>query len=435
MAKGKVVLATFGSYGDLHPFMALALELKRLGLEPVIATTPTYRDKIEAEGIAFHPVRPSPEQIQHDIGLPVEQFAEKLAQSDLTYFIESSVLPYLAEAYDDCRSVIADADMVVVSTLAIGAMMAAEALGKPTISVALQPLVLMSPEDPPALEQLPFLPMLRRAFGPAAPRLVFALGRWTMRKMNGRVNAIRRQLGLPDLPGDSSFIDAYRAAAVVALYSPLLGGAPARPAAPTTLAGFAFYDRDGPMPKQRSAEIEAFLAAGDAPLVFTLGSFFVLSAGRFYEEAVRAARLMGRRAILLVGREAETRMRETLAAPDVLVLGYAPHSTIFPRAAACIHHGGVGTTAQALRAGVPQLVCPIFGDQGDNGYRVRRLGVGAVLPLKRFTAQPAAWKLRALLGDGGVREQAQSVAAVVGQENGARVLAEMILARVGGRVS
>jgi rhamnosyltransferase subunit B len=432
MAKGKVVLATFGSYGDLHPFMALALELQQLGLEPVIATTANYRDKIEGEDIAFHPVRPNPEQLLRDIGLPLEQFAEKLARSDLTYFIESSVLPYLAEAYDDCRAVMADADLVVVSTLSIAAMMAAESLGKPTINVALQPLVLMSPDDPPALEQLPFLPMLRRAFGPAAPRLIFALGRWSMRRMNGRVNAIRRALGLASLAPGEGFIDAYRADAVVALYSPLLGGAPARPSAPTTLAGFAFHDRDGPVADPLPDEIEAFLAAGDAPLVFTLGSFFVLSAGRFYEQAVRAARLLGRRAILLVGREAEARVRETLAAPDVLVLGYAPHSTIFPRAGACIHHGGVGTTAQALRAGGPQLVCPIFGDQGDNGYRIRRLGVGAVLPLKRFTAERAAGKLRALLGDGGVRERTKSVAAVVGQENGARVLAGMIAGRVGG---
>ena len=429
MTQKTVVLATWGSYGDLHPFIAVALALKARGLHPVIATTSDYRRKIEDEGLAFHPVRPSSEQLAHDTGLTRAGFLQAMVERPHILF-ESAVLPYLVEACEDLVAAASDADLVVTSTLSIAAMMAAERLGKPTINVPLSPMLLMSREDPPLFVQAPFLPALARLFGPAGVEWFFGLARLSLRGMDRRINAARAAVGLPSIGGNGFIDGTYRADEVVALYSPLLGGAPAHPAKPTLLAGFTVFDRDAPDEGGLAPEIERFLSEGEPPLVFTLGSVFVLNGRQFYETSAEAARSLGRRALLLVGREAEAPLAAALNAPDILVAGYTPHSLIFPRAAACIHHGGVGTMAQALRAAAPQLICPIFADQADNAMRAERLGVARVLPYRRYSLERAVRQLGALLGDPEVRLKARKTAELLAPEDGARTLADRIVARL-----
>lgn len=428
MVAKTVVLATIGSYGDLHPFMAAALALKARGVRPVIATNDVYRDKVEAEGIDFHPVRPSYEQIANDTGLSLAEFIATVLRSPVEYLVETITLPYLDQACEDLKPVIAAADLVVVSSFSLAATMTAEAFGKPLINAPLSPIVLMSDVDPPVLDALPSLPVLRRLLGPGFVRWVLSIGRWRLSEMNRRINDARARLGLPPTAAHALMDHHYQADEVVALYSSLMGAPPSSPPKPTLLAGFTAFDRDGQGGLQ--PEIEAFLEAGDPPLVFTLGSIAVLDGERFYADAAAAAQLLARRALLLVGREAELSLGGQLGARDILVAGYAPHSLIFPRAAAVIHHGGIGTTAQALRAGVPQLVCPIFGDQPDNAYRVRRLGVARSLDFTRVTPRRLASELARLLADPGLAGKAKAVARRLAGEDGAQVLAERIVARL-----
>jgi UDP:flavonoid glycosyltransferase YjiC (YdhE family) len=160
-------------------------------------------------------------------------------------------------------------------------------------------------------------------------------------------------------------------------------------------------------------------------LVFTLGSFVVTDAGDFYAAAAEAAARLGRRAVLLVGREAEARLG-ALATCDVFVAGYAPHSLVFPRAAAVIHHGGIGTVGQALRAGKPQVICPVLGDQFDNAERLVRLGVARRLDLRKFSAKRAEAVLSDLLGDEGAATRASGASEQVATEDGAGVVARRI---------
>lgn len=155
--------------------------------------------------------------------------------------------------------------------------------------------------------------------------------------------------------------------------------------------------------------------------MFTLGSFAVTAAGGFYAEAAAAARLLGRRALVLTGP----------ATPpchhgDILSLPYAPHSAVFPRAAAVIHHGGVGTTGQALRAGRPQLVVPLLGDQFDNADRLRAAGLAHVIRREGSTAAKAAEALARALAD--PPEARIAAAAIVAGEDGATTAARHIAA-------
>jgi UDP:flavonoid glycosyltransferase YjiC (YdhE family) len=152
----------------------------------------------------------------------------------------------------------------------------------------------------------------------------------------------------------------------------------------------------------------------------------VLQGERFYRHSLEAAARLGRRAVLLVGSDAAPRWAGRTG-PNALALGYAPHSMLFPRAAAIVHHGGMGTTAQALRAGRPQLVVPFYADQPDNAARLVRLGVARTIPSRRYTATRAFAALTALTGDADHVARAADAARAIAGEDGATAAAAAII--------
>jgi UDP:flavonoid glycosyltransferase YjiC (YdhE family) len=184
--------------------------------------------------------------------------------------------------------------------------------------------------------------------------------------------------------------------------------------------GFVFYNG----PDALDTELEAFLAAGPPPVVFTLGSSAVGAAGRFYDESAEAAERLGVRAVLLTGGFEQN--RPARLPPGVLLADRAPHQLLFPRASAIVHQGGVGTTGQAIRSGRPMLVVPHGHDQPDNAYRVTKLGVARTLYPKNYQAARVAREIGALLRDGRYAARAAEAAAVVKQEGGAEAAAAAI---------
>src|SRR5262249_28459461 len=152
----------------------------------------------------------------------------------------------------------------------------------------------------------------------------------------------------------------------LAMFSPVLGGVQPDWPPNSQLTGFPFYDG---LSAALNPKLAAFLDGGQPPIVFTLGSAAVMAAGEFYTESLRAAQRLGNRAILVTRRDPGNVPAGPL--PDgVAVFEYAPFSALFPRAAAIVHQGGIGTTGQALRAGRPMLVVPFGFDQPDNADRV-----------------------------------------------------------------
>ena len=169
--------------------------------------------------------------------------------------------------------------------------------------------------------------------------------------------------------------------------------------------------------------LAAFLDAGPPPIVFTLGSAAVFDPGRFYEESVRAASIVGRRAVLLVGPFAE---RLALARQDIGVFDYAPFSRLFPRAEVVVHQGGSGTTGQALRAGRPMVIVPYGHDQPDNAMRVSKLGISGTIGRQQYTADRVADALHRLIDDADVKTRAERVGETVKHEDGAAAAAAAI---------
>jgi UDP:flavonoid glycosyltransferase YjiC (YdhE family) len=279
----------------------------------------------------------------------------------------------------------------------------------------LAPFSFFSGYDPPVLPPYPTLAKVQEAVPPLG-LVVARFARFVTRRWPEPVYALRRELGLPR--GKDPIFDAkHSESLVLALYSSVMGKPQPDWPRSVKVTGFAFYDGTGDEGRL-PPELTAFLEAGPAPLVFTLGSAAVMHAGDFYEQSAEAAEVLGQRAVLLIGADDRNLPKRKL--PDTIcVARYAPYSQIFPRASVIIHQAGIGTTAQALRAGRPMLVMPYSHDQPDNARRVRRLGVAEVLGRKRYKAKAAARLIWQLLSDNAYVSCATAVAAKIAAENGA----------------
>ena len=162
--------------------------------------------------------------------------------------------------------------------------------------------------------------------------------------------------------------------------------------------------------------MQEFLTAGEAPVVFSLGSAAVNTAGNFYTESAIAVEKLGCRAVFLVGDAKLENLPSNAIAVD-----YAPYSELFPYAKAVVHQGGIGTIAQALRAGVPMLVVPFSYDQPDNAARVVRLGVARTISRKKYHHELAVRELQTLLNNSQYKNKATKIAQTIRAENGTKI--------------
>lgn len=427
----RIVLATFGSFGDLHPYIALGLGLKARGHTPVLATSEFYRAKVEGEGLGFHPVRPE---------LPPESEARELVAKIMDpkggqeFLLRKFLMPRIREQCEDLLAAARGADLLLSHPITYGAPLAAEKLGLLWVATALQPLIFISAYDPPVPPEHPWLIRLA-ALGPKVMGALLRMGKDRFRPWAEPVERLRAELGLPPA-GHPMFEGQFSPYLNLALFSRVLGEPQPDWPAHTRITGFPFYDRLEPG-KGLSPELAAFLKAGPPPVVFTLGSSAVAVARDFYLESAEACRRLGRRGVLLVGREGWNRLPDPLP-EGVFACDYAPHSELFLRSAAIVHQGGVGTTGQALRSGRPMLVVPFAHDQPDNAYRVTRLGVGRSLSRARYTAGRAAEELRRLLEDPAYARRAEEAGRRVRAEDGVSTACDAIeglLRKAGGRRS
>jgi rhamnosyltransferase subunit B len=191
----------------------------------------------------------------------------------------------------------------------------------------------------------------------------------------------------------------------------------------TKQTGFLFYDRlgeglRGKKPNELPLTLSQFLAENKPPVLFTLGSSAVMQAGSFYAQSLRAATDLGVRAILLVGLSEQPVLPQNLPA-SVFVTDYLPYSDVMPAVAAIVHQGGIGTTAQSLRAGKPMLVVPWAHDQPDNAERLRKIGVGRWIARDSYQGPAVARELKKLLEDQRYTRRAAEVGTAVVAEDGA----------------
>ena len=418
MTRGnRIVVASFGSLGDLHPYLALALELKRRGHRPVIATFDGYREAAEKAAVEFAPMRPA----MAEFGDPATAMRRLLdPRTGPEYLVRHLFMPHVRASYEDLDRVAMDADLIVSHPIAFAAPLVAEKCGLAWASSVLAPLSLMSAIDPPVFGPAPWLQQIRK-LGIAPYRLVFGFMKRIAGSWEKPLRALRAELGIPS-GRLAQFEGQYSPALNLALFSRVLAAPQADWPLNTVVCGFPRYD--GSIQDARTqAALDEFIAAGDPPLVFGLGSSAVMVAGEFWNHAIAAARRLGCRAILATGNLSK---QFSDLPPTVTAFPYLPYSAVFPRAAAVVHSGGIGTLAQALAAGRPQLVVPVAFDQFDNAARAVRLGCARTLRFSKVTADTLAREIEALLASPQYATRARTIGDDITREDGARAACDAI---------
>ncbi len=411
----RIVLNTFGSFGDIHPYMAIAMELQRRGHAPVIATMEVYREKVEGIGVEFVPVRPNIAQPKEQDQELIEKIMEP--KTGPRFLTEEVVFPAVRESYADLLPAVAGADLLVTHPAAPAGPLVGQKTGMLWISTVLAPLSFFSAYDPP---MPPFWQWFTKlsVFGPGVMGILLRAMKSTYKAK--AITAFRDELGLADR-GNPMFEGQHSPTLVLALFSKLFG--PPQPDWPnqTAVTGFCFYDgnHDAPIPP----ELTRFLENGPPPLVFTLGSSAVWVARDFFQESIQAAKRLGRRAVLLIGDERN--LPQSLP-EGIIAVDYVPYQSLLPQACAVVHHGGVGTTSQGLLAGVPTLIVPFAFDQADNAEHARRMGTSRTLYRPKYFAPRVADELDQLLRQPSYASRAMAVSRELKQENGPAVAADFI---------
>jgi Glycosyl transferases, related to UDP-glucuronosyltransferase len=411
----RIILNTFGSFGDIHPYMAVAMELQRRGHTPVVATMEIYREKIEGAGLEFAPVRPNiPQPKEQDVEL-IEKIMEP--KTGPRFLTEQLVFPAVRDSYADLLKITAGADLLITHPAAPAGPLVGRKTGMPWISTVLAPFSFISAYDPPVP---PYWQWTRRLslLGPGVMRFLLNLSKSTYKAK--AVTEFRDELGLEDT-GNPMFEGQHSPALVLALFSKVF--AQPQPDWPpqTEVTGFCFYD--GNREAQVPNDLIRFLDSGTPPIVFTLGSSAVWVARDFFRESIEAARRVGRRAVLLIGDE---RNLPPSLPEDVIAIDYAPYQSLLPQACVVVHHGGVGTTSQGLLAGVPALIVPFAFDQSDNAEHARRLGTSRTLYRNNYFAPRIANELNELLRQPAYARRAQEVSSRLKQEDGPARAADLI---------
>jgi rhamnosyltransferase subunit B len=407
----RLLLATLGSLGDLHPMLGLALELRRRGHGVALATSEMYRSKVTALGIDFHPLRPDTSFVDTDLVRRVMDGGRGSGR-----LLHEFIFPAVRDIHADLAHAAAGADVIVASELIYAAPILAAQTGVSWISYSLAPFSLFSACDPSVA---PFPGGgLMAALPSFTVRGLQHVARLLTRSWWRPVRELRRELGLP-AGGHPLFEGKFSPRLDLALFSAVLAPPQRDWPRQTVQTGFCFFDE---APNALPEHVETFLRAGDPPIVFTLGSAAVYLAENFYNESAAAAQALGRRAILLVGENPPP----PALPPNILAWDYLPYAGLFPRAAAVVHQGGIGTTAQALRAGKPMLVMPFAFDQFDNGARVARIGAGRVIARKKFAAASATRELDLLLRDPRFASAAAGAAGALALEHGTRTASDEI---------
>jgi rhamnosyltransferase subunit B len=408
----RIVLTCWGSHGDIDPFLGLGGGLRARGHSVALATIEYYRPLVTSSGLDFHPLRPAVDPTETHI---VERIMDRRRGTE--FILKRLLIPSLEAMFDDVRAAAKGADLLVSHPITFATPIVAEHQRLPWASVVLAPMSFFSAHDMPVIPPAPWVKSLER-LGQWPGRFIVSLSKRVTAQWEKPIHAFRQRLGLP--PGRQPVFDGQHSPRLVlAMFSKVLGAPQPDWPAHVVVTGHPFHD--APHGTSLAPELEAFLASGAAPVVFTLGSSVVLIANDFWRQSVEAAGSLGLRAVLLAGPDGSVRLRAELASrgqADILAVERAPHSLLFPRAAAVVQQCGIGTLAQSLRSGRPFLAVPHAHDQPDNAFRAARLGVARILYPQRYAAARVAKELKALLEEPAYASASERVADVVRTEQG-----------------
>lgn len=414
----RVLLTTLGTAGDIHPYIGVARELKSHGHTVEMLVNPYFEKRVRGEGLGFR-----------ELGVEAD-FLSLLHHADVTNQLKSTSViindllcggapPTVAGVEASLREF--KPDLVVRHHISAGSRWVCEREKVPFVTGVLAPAFWFSEEEP----------IVSKATQDENPprwrsSLRRTLGRYVLRFAFDRpMNRMRKRFG--EATGrDLFFHDTRCGDAILGLWSTHFRGPKSDDPKQGVICGFPFFDRTESS-QSLASDLARFLdeceQAGQPPIAFTFGTLVAHHARELYGIGAEVCRTLGRRGLLLTGSRDNAPLP---LPPGVAAFDYAPYSLVLPRCAAIIHHGGVGTTGQALRAGKPTVIVPHLADQFDNAARAARLGVSETIQVKRMTTMLMVEAVSRALGDEARIVKARELGAKIAPENGAARACEVI---------
>jgi sterol 3beta-glucosyltransferase len=400
----QILILTLGSRGDVQPYVALGLGLQAAGHTVTLATLAAFAPMVQARGLTFYPIRGEfLELLQSAEGKAI------LAGKGNPIALLRQVQPMLRQILDDgmAAAMTTQPDVIIAHPKAMAGYSMAEKLAIPLIVAFPLPLYSTTGAFPS-----PILPVAN--LGPTLNRLSHrVMIAMTSMSVRGLINRWRKtQLQLPAIRNELHL----HGQPVLRLYgySPHVVPTPNDWDQYSVATGYWFLDR--PRDWQPPAALQAFLEAGPAPVYVGFGSMPAQNADQTTATVVAALEQAGQRGVLASGWGG---LRATRLPPTVYLLDEAPHDWLFPQMAAVVHHGGAGTTAAGLRAGVPTVICPFFGDQPFWGQRVAALGAGpAPIPQRKLSVAALSAAIRTAATDSTMQQRAATLGTAIRAEDG-----------------
>jgi rhamnosyltransferase subunit B len=381
----KIIIVAIGSHGDINPFIGIGSVLRQSGHDVSFLSNSYFSESVRSAGLDFISVGTA-----EDYNKMVDEVDLSNPTKTIKAVMNHLYFPSMQKIYDAVKELAIPGETIILGiTMAFGARIVQEKLDIPLITCHLAPVSLPSASSPARMDGV-WLPHWMPTFYKAGVwRLIDKMADMFL---GPPINQMRAKLGLPPV---KRIITEW-------IHSPdrVIGLFPRWFAEPqsdwpvnTDLTNFIFFDGadKNPMP----SELEEFISHGKPPIIFTAGTA-VKHAAAFFHESVNVCEQLDTRAVFL------SRYKEHIPLDlpgNILHCNYAPFSELLPKSSALVHHGGIGTCAQALKAGVPQLLTPFGMDQHDNSSRLGTLGVGDEVCMKKYKSSLVADKLRKLLED------------------------------------
>ena len=402
----RIAIATAGSRGDLQPYVALGRGLARAGHDVVLASHGPYEAFVRAHGLDFRPLAGDPHAMLHsERGLAWLDANDPLSfLVNFSRFFDDMVEPIVTTAF----AALEGAEAVIYGPLCMFCADWAEARGIPAVMAGPVPL---SPTSDFPLVIMPPAWGLNGVVNYASHQLFLTISSLGLKPI---VDRRRRQLGLPPLPFGPLAPDRQGQLRAFYGFSPHVIPRPLDWGPHLEVTGYWFLEPpDGWTP---AADLEAFLAAGAPPVYVGFGSMAHRDPGGVARAVFAALERVGRRGVVLKGWGG---LGAGEVPAHVHMVEDVPHHWLFPRMAAVVHHGGAGTTAAALRAGVPAVAIPYFADQPFWAARIHQLGVAPPpLPRAALDEDRLAKALAEVLAEGPMRERAALLGDRLRREDG-----------------
>lgn len=366
----RALLTTIGTYGDVYPILAVAKELKKHHYTCIIATQKKYQKLIEDETFQFIEQLPDWDIIDKDPDLLKRMYhPEKGAR----YMFNKLIAPRIKNNLEILSNQ-ENFDLIFTTTLTFATEIYAELTKTKLVPLIFSPITLFSKYDPPKLPFVPVLDRLHQISGFST--FTFPLIDFISLNFRKRINKIRKEVGLKPLelnPLTKGYCANKKNLALLPSF--LL---PKQIDWPSDISfiGFPFYSHE----EKLLDETISFMQENAGKfLVYTLGSSFLDFDNRFYSASLQYHQANNIPAIFIIGDN-----NIEIQAANIHVLKHAPYSKVFPQAKAIIHQGGIGTCAQALKDGIPQIIVPSVNDQPENAHRLKELNCAHVIPSKQF---------------------------------------------------